>query len=176
MPPDEQSMTSTPFDFEDLCQPGALLRSPSGIVLDREADEQRLVVGPVRAHGLGDFGDEAHAIGFGAAIFVGALVGTFGEKFVHEIAVRAVQFEHLETGLMGAPRRLPQASIKSFTSPRLQRLRHRPFLAMGDRARGHRLPGVPILDIGRSLQRAIALPGPRRARLTAGMAELDAGD
>ena len=147
MPPDEQSMTSTPLRFEDFCQPGALLRSPPGIVLDREADEQRLVVGPVRAHGLGDFGDETHAVGFGAAIFVAARVGAFGKKLVHEIAVRAMQLQHVEISFMRTARRVaPGLHQVLHLAPR-KRLRHRPALAMGKRARGHRLPRVPILDV-----------------------------
>ena len=95
---------------------------------------------------------------------------------MHEIAVRAVQFQHVETSFMRAPRRVAPGLHQVFHFVPLQRLRHRPFLAMGDGARGHRLPRVPILDIRRPLQRAVALPGPARARLAAGMAELNAGD
>ena len=169
-------MTSTPLRFEDLRQPRALLRSPAGIVLDRQPDEQRLVVGPVRAHRFGDLGDEAHPVGFRAAIFVGALVGSLRQELVHEIAVRAMQLQHVEAGLMGAPRRVAPGLHQVLHLVALQRLRHRPFLAVGDRARRHRRPGVPVVDVGRPLQRPVAFPGPRRARLAAGMAELDARD
>ena len=95
---------------------------------------------------------------------------------MHEIAVRAVQLQHLKTRFMRAPRSTAPGLHQVFHLAPLQRLRHRPFLAMGNRARRHRLPGVPILDLWCPLQRAIALPRPRRARLAAGMAELNAGD
>src|SRR5262249_44643017 len=45
---------------------------------------------------------------------------------------------------------------------------------MGDGARRHRLPGLPILDLGPPLQRTVTFPGAVGARLAAGMAELDA--
>ena len=48
--------------FEYFCQPRALLRSPAGIVFDRQADEQRFVIGPVRPHRFGDLGDEPHPV------------------------------------------------------------------------------------------------------------------
>jgi hypothetical protein len=47
---------------------------------------------------------------------------------------------------------------------------------VGDRARRHRLPGLPIVDVVAAPQRAIAFPGTIGARLAAGAAELDAGD
>ena len=71
----------------------------------------------MRAHGLGDLGDEAHPVRFGAAIFVGALVGPFGQELVHEITVRAVQLQHVEARLMGAAApHCPQACTRSLTS------------------------------------------------------------
>ena len=94
---------------------------------------------------------------------------------MHEIAVRAVQLQHVEAGLMGAPRRLAPGLHQVLYFVAFQRPRHRPFFAMGDRARRHRRPFVPIVDLGRPLQRPVAFPWPGRARLAAGMAELDAG-
>src|SRR5215831_10955185 len=58
----------------------------------------------------------------------------------------------------------------------VQRPRHRPFFAMGDCARCYRRPGLPVLDLGRALERAVAFPGPVGARLAAGVTKLDAGD
>ena len=95
---------------------------------------------------------------------------------MHEIAVRAVQLQHVETSFMRAPRRVAPGLHQVFHLAPLQRLRHRPFLAVGDARSAPPAPGVPILDIGRPLQRAVALPRPCRARLAAGMAELNAGD
>ena len=83
MPPDEQSMTST-------------LRTPAGVVLDREANEQRPVVGPVRPHRLGHLDDEPHPVRFRAAVFIAALVGSLGQEFVNQIAVRSMEFEYIE--------------------------------------------------------------------------------
>src|SRR3989440_7937032 len=57
----------------------------------------------------------------------------------------------------------------------LQRLRHRPSLAVGKRAWRNRRPGVPVLDFRRPLQRPVAFPWTPRARLAPGVAELKAG-
>ena len=46
---------------------------------------------------------------------------------------------------------------------------------MRDRARRYRLPPVPIVDLGRSLQRPVAFPRTGGTRLAAGMTELDSG-
>jgi len=92
----------------------------------------------VRPHRFGDFGNEAHPVGFGTAIFVAALVGSLRQELVHEIAVRAVQFEYVEAGFMCAPRRVAPGLHQILDLVAFQRLRHRPFLAMGDRARRHR--------------------------------------
>src|ERR1700754_1091247 len=77
---------------------------------------------------------------------------------------------------MRAARRVAPDLHQVFHLMALQRAGYRPFLAMRDRARRHRRPLVPVVDLGRSLQRPVALPGARGARLTAGMPELDAGD
>ena len=130
----------------------------------------------MRPHRLGHLDQEAHPVRFGAAIFVGALVGALGEELVHEIAVGAVQLQHIETGLVRAPRGIAPGLHEVLDLLRLQRPRHRPFLAVGDRARRHRLPGLPVVDVVGPLQRPVALPGAVGARLAAGMAELDSGD
>ena len=110
----------------------------------------------MRAHRFGDLDDEAHPVRFGAAIFVGALVGALRQELVHEIAVGAVQLQHVEAGLHArAARALPQACTRSLTSCRLQRPRHRPFLAVGDRARRHRRPRRPSRR-----SRAVRFSGP----------------
>jgi len=74
MPPELQSITSTPLDLMIL----ASARSgpaPAGIVLDREPHEQRLGRRPVRAHALHDFDGKAHAVQLAAAVLVVAQVG-----------------------------------------------------------------------------------------------------
>src|SRR5258707_7626294 len=94
---------------------------------------------------------------------------------MHEIAVRAVELEHVETSLMGAPRRVAPGLHQVFYFMALQRPRHRPFFAVGNRARRHRGPRIPVVDIWRLLQRPVAFPWPAGARLAAAMAELDPG-
>ncbi len=168
------------FRLENARQPRALFRAPAGIVLHRQPHEQRLVLRPVHPHRFGHLGDEPHPVQFGAAIFVRALVGFFRQELVHEIAVGAVQLQHVEAGGIGAPRRLAPGLHQILHLLPLQRARHRPFLAMGDRARRHRRPFVPVVDHGvdlrGSLQRPVAFPRTGGARLAAGVAELDAGD
>ena len=102
IPPEEQSITSAPLALRIFAS-FALLHTPAGIVFDRQAHEERFVQGPVAPHRLGDFDDEAHAVLFRTAILVGPLVGAFGQELVHEIAVGAMQLQHLEAGLVGAP-------------------------------------------------------------------------
>src|SRR6476659_587219 len=106
MPPEEQSITSTPFALRILARRTHLLGPKSGIVLDRQADEQRLALRPLRAHGFGDLDQEAHAVLFRAAVFIRALVGSFGEKLMHELTMGAVQLERLEARRIGATRGL----------------------------------------------------------------------
>src|ERR1700743_3205780 len=77
---------------------------------------------------------------------------------------------------MRAPRGIAPGLHEIPHPARLKPPRHRPFLAVGNRARRHRLPGLPVVDIVGAFQRAIAFPGTVGARLAAGMAELDAGD
>src|SRR5947209_3740205 len=126
----------------------------------------------MRAHCLVDLGDESHPVQFGTAIFVGALVGSFREKLVHEIAVCSMKLQHVEPGFMGPPRRAAPSLREVFHLLTIQRLRDRPLLAMGNRTGRHWLPRVPVLDLGRSLQWPVAFPWPPGACLAAGMTEL----
>jgi hypothetical protein len=112
---------------------------------------------------------------FRAAIFVGALVGLFGEEFVHEVAMGAVQLQHLEAGFVRAARGIAPGLHEILHFAALQRTRHRPFLAVGDRAWRDGAPFVPVVDVARARQRPVAFPWPARAGLPPGMAELDAG-
>src|SRR6185312_17198317 len=98
------------------------------------------------------------------------------QELMHEVAVGAVQFQHLEARRMRSPRALAPRLDQILDLMAFQRPGHRPFFAVGDRAGCNRRPDLPILDIGPPLQWAIALPRPVRPRLAPGMAELDAGD
>src|SRR6478752_6785311 len=95
---------------------------------------------------------------------------------MHEIAVGAVQLQHIEAGLVRPPRGIAPSLHEIPDLTRLQRPRYTPLLAMRDRTRRHRLPGLPIIDIVGVLQRSVTFPRTVGARLAAGMAELDAGD
>jgi hypothetical protein len=99
----------------------------------------------------------------------------FREEFVHEIAVGAMQLQHLEAGCIGAARGIAPGLHEVLDLATRERARRRPLLAMGDRAWRDGRPFVPIVDLGRARQRPVAFPRPPRARLAAGMAELDAG-
>jgi hypothetical protein len=51
--------------------------------------------------GLGDFEGEAAAVGHGAAIRVGPMVGSAAEELVEEVPVRVMNFYAVEAGLFG---------------------------------------------------------------------------
>jgi hypothetical protein len=86
------------------------------------------MVGPINAYGFRHLGDKSHPVLFGAAILVRALIGFLRQKFVHEIAVGAVQLQHIEAGFMGAPRRIPPGLHQLFHLMAFQRAPHRPSL------------------------------------------------
>src|ERR1700694_5269508 len=98
---------------------------------------------------------------------------SFGQELVHKITMRAVQLQHVEARLTGALRGMAPRLYEIFDLKALQRLRHRPFLAVRDCARRHGRPRVPVVDLGRPRQRPVALPGTPGACLAAGMTELD---
>ena len=87
--------------------------------------------------------------------------------------MRAVQIDHLEAGLVRAPRRLPEILDDLRNLVARQRARHRIGFGRGQRTRRNQLPGVPVGDLGRGLERRAALPRTEAARLAAGMPELD---
>lgn len=61
-------------------------------------EEERHLLGDGGADCANDFLRETSAIGEGAAVSVGALVGEGREELVHEVAVRAVELNHVEAG------------------------------------------------------------------------------
>ena len=128
---------------------------------------------PVRAHALDHLDREAHAVQFAAAILVVAQIGERREELMDQVAVRAMDIEHVEAGLMRAPRRLPPA-LDHFGISARQHARRRIGLGRVDRARRDKLPLVPVVDLGRWLQRRAAFPRPEAPRLAPRVAELDA--
>ena len=160
--------------LQDLGQRNALVGAPAGIVLDREAHEQRLGRRPVGAHAFHHLDGEPHPVKFAAAILVVAHVGERREELVDQVAVRHVEIENVEARLVGAPRRLAPA-LDDFGNlgPR-EGARSRIGRWRVDAARRDQLPPFPIPDLRRRLQRRAAFPRPEAPRLAARVAELEA--
>ncbi len=127
----------------------------------------------MRAHALHHLDREAHAVEFAAAVLVVAHVGERREELVDQIAVRPMNIEHVEARLMGAPRRLAPAldHLRDFGAR--QHARRRVGVGRVDPARGDKLPGVPVVDLGARLERCAAFPRPETPRLAARMPDLD---
>ena len=172
-------MTSTPLSLlRNFASRALLFRPPAGAVLHRIQAERTAACGRASARTASVISghDEAHPGWLPSRrIFVAALVGPFGQKLMHQIAMCTMKLEHVEAGFIGAPRPLAPGLHQVLYLVPLQRLWRRPFLAMRDRARRYRLPRVPIVDLGRSLQRPVAFPRTGGARFAAGMTELDSG-
>src|SRR3954447_13431027 len=128
----------------------------------------------MRPNRFRDFRDEAHPIQFGTAIFVGALVGPLRQKLMNKIAMRTMQLEHIEPGLIGAPRRVAPRLHEVLYLVALERPRHRPSFTVRNCTRRHRLPRIPIVDLGSPLQWSIAFPWTLGSRLATGMTKLNA--
>jgi hypothetical protein len=99
-------------------QGDALIRTPAGVVLAGQADEQGFFRRPGGADAVRDLQRKAHAIGVGPAMLVVAPVGDGREELVDQVAVGAVDLQHLETG---ANRSVPEQSPVE-NLPRLQLL------------------------------------------------------
>ena len=155
----------------------ALLRSPAGIVLDREAHEQRLVRRPVRAHALDDLDAEAHAVQL-ASRHTRRCAGWRTARGTGGSDSRARRaFEHVEARLVRAPRRLAPALDHLGISSRVSA---RGIGSCLGALHARSTPPAPSRPSRRSrataASGAAALPRPEAPRLAAGMAELDAGD
>ena len=129
----------------------------------------------MRAHAFHHLDREAHAIELAAAVLVVAQVGERRQELVDQVAVRGMDIEHVEARLVGAPRRLAPALDDFGDFGARQRAGRGIRRRRIDAARGDQLPLLPIVDLGRWLQRRTTLPGPEAPRLATGMAELDAG-
>ena len=69
-----------------------------------DAHAHRLVLRPRGAHRFEHFEREAQAVFDAAAVFVGALVADRREEGREQIAVAAMQFEHVEAGFLAHQR------------------------------------------------------------------------
>ena len=128
----------------------------------------------MRAHAFDHLDREAHAVQFAAAVFVVAQIRERREELMDQVAVRAMDIEHLEARLVRAPRRLAPALDHLGDFRMRQRARRRIALRRVHRARRDKLPRVPVGDLGRRLERPAALPRPEAPRLAPRMPELDA--
>ncbi len=112
---------------------------------------------------------KAHAVFERAAIFVGALVGERRQELMRQIAVRAVQLDHViadAVDALGGGGEFAEAALDVVLG---HGVRHRPAGVVGDRRRRFRRPGV------RSFEDRLAAGGRRRGRaFAAGMRELHA--
>ena len=160
-------------------QRDALRWPPAGIVLGRQAQKQRLVGRPIRAHALNHFTGKAHAIGLRAAIFITALIRQRREKLVQQKTMRAVNLDHIKPGHMRARSGLAPGFHRGSNLCFGERTRHRRALVRRNRARRDQFPCVPIVHpfgLGhRTVERAATLPRALAARLAARVAKLNPG-
>ncbi len=138
-----------------------------GFVFGAHADDERLLVGPDRAHRLEDLEEVAHPVLQRAAVFVGAPVGHRRQEAREEVAVGGVELEEIEAGARGVLRRHDELPLH----PLEVLLRHLPgdgpALVEGDGRGRQGLPGF----LGR--QRPVALPRAAAAPLPSRVADLD---
>ena len=105
MPPDEQSTTSIPSALSSVAKATEILDRPADIdaVDRRDADEHRQMVGPLFAHDRGDAERQAHPVLARTAILRRSGCSPVArEEEVHQIAVRAVQFDDVVAGRLRA--------------------------------------------------------------------------
>ena len=102
-----QSIMSAPACLEGARDLDRVVRRDAAFdpVVRRDAHRHRLVVRPDRAHRAEHLQRKAQPVFERAAVFVGALVGERRDERRQQIAVRAVQLEPVETGLLGHARR-----------------------------------------------------------------------
>ena len=182
MPPEEQSIRSTPRAREFARQDEAVLDRPAiGAVVEvlapvdaGEAEEQRLAVRPDSRARCGDLEREPHAALQVAAIFVVALVGDGREEGVDQVAMRGVDIEHIEAG-----RQRPAARSRHTPPPvvLISSTDHRPRLVPAGDAVGiglncTRLPRRLALRGLRLAERTQSFPWALPRRFRAGVVEL----
>ncbi len=97
---------STPSGTSSVRERDRLLQRPAAVdpVAGRDADGQRQLGRPGRAHRRDDLEQEARAAGEVAAVAIAALVGERREELVQQVAVRRVHLEQAEAGRVRAPR------------------------------------------------------------------------
>jgi hypothetical protein len=100
-------------------------------VSGRNPHEHRTSLRPHATHGIHDLQAEADAILKRSAVPIGSRVAEGGQKFVNEISMRSVDFDHVEAGRKGAPGRggKRRGNARDVTG----RKRRRPGVHVGER-------------------------------------------
>ncbi len=149
---------------------------PAAAAVDRrDADEHRLVLGPVLAHGFGRGERELHAAGTVAAVLVVALVAERRQELRQQVAVRAVDLDDVVARGIGAARGLAELLHDRVHLGDVERQRRRRVaLPGGQRRRSIDLPALPACALRPELVRLVELA--RRRRLAAGMGDLGGGE
>jgi hypothetical protein len=141
------------------------VQPPSMPVPRREAKEDRPCHWPSRADGFGDLQGEAHTAGAIAAISVVAAIGQRREEALEQIAVGAVDLDHLEARFERAQRGAAPILAQRGEITRIERRRHEPALLERQRARRHDRPGLLAARAIARIERAVAVPWPRMLAL-----------
>ena len=111
---------------------------------------------------------QAHPVLEAAAVLVRPAVGERGEELVEEIAVRRVDLDHFERGLLGPPRGIAEGADHRAEVVARQLARHGVALGESQWARPDRLPAAASLA-----HRTAAAPGRLGPGLAPGVRELD---
>ncbi len=139
----------------------------------RDAPGERPLGRPCGTHGTRDLERKALAVGGAAAVAVGAPVGFGREELVDQVAVRAMDLEHLEAGIGGAPRGSGPGRDQRMDLVFAQCGRRGPAHVDRQCARpDHRPRRFAARRIG-VVQRTMAMPPGLQRTLAAGVAELD---
>src|SRR6185503_11846965 len=134
----------------------------------REAYGQRKPLGPDFPDLTHDAPQESRAILERSTVFIVARVRDRRQEFVQQVAVRAVNLEHLHLGGERPNRGITKCRYHALDSFGVERARR--LVLCVERNRARCIDGRPTAEL--RAQRAAALPWACRARLASGMREL----
>ena len=142
-----------------------------------DAEEEGHGLGDDGADGLGDLDENAGAVLEGAAVVVGALVGDGGKELGDEVAVSAVDLNHVEAGLDGTDGRgLPRLDeLLDLSDGHLLGVRVGLVVVANGAGTPDVLGPAALLGPANLGLAALQVPGGLGAGLAAGVGELDAG-
>ena len=145
---------------------GPAVRNPIG---GGNPEEQRQASRPRAAHRFRHLQRETHPVIQAAAVFVGAPIAQGREKLVDQVAVRAMDLDHVESRPQGARRSLAEAIGETVNFRLGERVRRRVSGAERHGAGRRRLPAA--FGLG---QQTAAIPRPLRTAFSPGVRQLDA--